>query len=65
MEKAWQLIATAPAHVELELSIYDKGEYHALAFPCQRDGKHWCDVRTSRPMPLQPTHWRLWARKPI
>ncbi len=36
MVKVWQPIATAPAQVELELSIYDKGEYHALVFPCQR-----------------------------
>jgi hypothetical protein len=47
----------------LELSIYDKGEYHALAFPCQRDGSGWRDVRANRPMPLEPTHWRLWDRK--
>jgi len=34
-------VARHRAHVELELSIYDKGEYHALAFPCQRDGSGW------------------------
>lgn len=62
MEKEWRLIATAPAHVELELSIYDKGEYHALAFPCQRDGWGWRDVRARRSVLLEPTHWRLWAR---
>ena len=58
----WQPIAKAPAQVELELSIYDKGEYHALAFPCRRDGDGWCDVRAKRPIPLEPTHWRLWDR---
>jgi hypothetical protein len=63
MEKIWQPIATAPADVELELSIYDKAEYHALAFPCRRDGSGWRDVRTNRPMPLEPTHWRPWDRK--
>ena len=63
MEKVWQPIASAPAHVELELSIYDKGEYHALAFPCQRDGSGWRDVRTNRAMQLEPTHWRIWDRK--
>jgi hypothetical protein len=31
MEDAWQPIASAPADVELELGIYDKGEYHAPA----------------------------------
>jgi len=63
MEKVWQPIATAPAHVDLELSIYDKGEYHALAFPCRRDGSGWHDVQTNRPMPLELTHWRFWDRK--
>jgi hypothetical protein len=63
MENVWQPIAIAPANVELELSIYDKGEYHALVFPCQHDGSGWRDVRTNRSMPLQPTHWRLWDRK--
>jgi len=61
MEKAWQPIATAPAHVDLELSVYDNGEYHALVFPCQHDGSGgWRHVRAHRPMPLEPTHWRPW-----
>ena len=59
----WNPIATAPADAELELSIYDKGEYHALVFPCQRDGRGWRDVRANRSVPLEPTHWRLWERK--
>ena len=53
-------IATAPENVELELSIHDDGEYHALVFPCQRDGSGWRDVRAKRPVLLKPTHWRLW-----
>ena len=63
MEKAWRSIDTAPAGVEVELSVYDNGEYHALVFPCQRDGLGWRDVRANRSMPLEPTHWRLWDRK--
>jgi hypothetical protein len=62
MEKVWQPVATAPAHGELELSIYDKDEYHALAFPCQRDGLGWRDVRANRSVLVEPTHWRLWDR---
>lgn len=62
MEKVWQPIATAPAHVELELSIYDDSEYHALTFPCRHDGSSWRDVRANRAMRLEPTHWRLWDR---
>jgi hypothetical protein len=54
MEHVWQPIATAPADIELKLSIYDKGEYHAPAFPCRRESLGWRDVRTNRPMPLEP-----------
>ena len=61
--RKWQPIATAPLNAELELSIYDKGEYHTLIFPCRRDGKGWRDVRVNRPLELQPTHWRLWDHK--
>jgi len=60
MEKGWQPVATAPAHVELELSIYDKGEYHALAFSCLRDGLGWRDVGANRSVLVEPTHWRPW-----
>ena len=56
----WKPIATAPANVELELSIYDKGEYHALVFPCRRDGLGWRDVKADRHFSFEPTHWRMW-----
>jgi hypothetical protein len=56
----WHPIATARVGADLELSIYDKGQYHALAFPCRRDGTGWRDVRANRFMPLAPTHWRVW-----
>jgi hypothetical protein len=59
----WQPIATAPAHTELQLSIYDKSEFHALAFPCHRDGSGWRDVRLNRPVPINPTHWRPWPHE--
>ena len=48
----WRPIATAPADANLELSIYDKGEYHTLVFPCRRDGAGWRDVCANRPVPL-------------
>jgi hypothetical protein len=44
----WRPIATAPADADLELSINDDGEYHALVFPCRRDGLGCRDV--SRPV---------------
>jgi hypothetical protein len=37
-EKLRQPIATTPADVDVELSIHDKGEYHALVVPCEFDG---------------------------
>ena len=59
----WKPIATAPANVELELSIYDKGENHALVFPCKRDGLGWRDVEENRHFLFEPTHWRPWMKK--
>lgn len=63
MGKEWKPIASAPANVELELNIYDKGKYYALTFPRRRDGIGWRDVRVNRPIVLEPTHWRPWDRK--
>ena len=67
MEKVsgWKPIATAPAETDLELSVCDDGEYHALVFPCRRDGSGWRDVSANRKMPLQPTHWRLWDDRQV
>ncbi|MGA8650447.1 MAG: hypothetical protein WB677_07475 [Xanthobacteraceae bacterium] len=67
MEKiaVWKPIAMAPAEVDLELSVYDEGEYHALVFPCRRDGSGWRDVGANRNMSLRPTHWRLWDRRQV
>jgi hypothetical protein len=57
----WNPIATAPAHVELELCVYDGEEYDALVFPCRRNGVGWSDVRLNKMVPIRPTHWRLWG----
>jgi hypothetical protein len=67
MEKVsdWKRIATAPADADLEVSVYDEGEYHALVFPCRRDGSGWRDVSANRSMPLRPTHWRLWEHRRV
>ena len=60
-DSPWNPIATAPAHVELELCVHDGEEYHVLAFPCRRNGVGWSDVRLNRMVPIRPTHWRLWG----
>ena len=38
---------TAPADADLELSVYDNSEYHALVFPCRRDSSDWRDARAT------------------
>jgi hypothetical protein len=67
MEKVsdWKPIATASAEANLELSIYDNGEYHALVFPCRRDGTGWRDMSADRFVLLQLTHWRPWDRQHV
>ena len=61
----WNPIRTAPGDAELELCVYDGGEYITLAFPCRRNGVDWSDVRLNRMVPIRPTHWRLWELKRI
>ena len=51
----WSPIATAPDGVELELCVSDSGEYHALVFPCRRNGVGWSDVRLNSGPP--PEKW--------
>jgi len=50
------IIVVSPIHNVKRL------QYHALAFPCQRDGLGWRDVRANRSVLVEPTHWRLWDR---
>ncbi|HEY2884190.1 MAG TPA: hypothetical protein VGJ08_03155 [Rhizomicrobium sp.] len=57
----WKTIDTAPSDMALELSIFADEEYHALVFPCRRDGSGWRDVAANRPVHVKPTHWRIWA----
>jgi hypothetical protein len=59
----WKPIATAPPNIELELCTYDSEEYHALVYPCRRNGVGWSDVRTNKMVPIRPTHWRPWERE--
>ena len=63
LNDGWMPIVTAPANLEMELGVYENGEYHALSFPCKRAGSGWRDLSANRPMPIQPTHWRPWTGK--
>jgi len=60
LRSEWKPIATAPADIDLEVSVYDMGEFHALAFACRHDGNGWRDVRQNKLVPVKPTHWRQW-----
>jgi hypothetical protein len=56
----WLPISIAPSGADLELCVIDKGEVHALVFPCQKNGANWVDASTKKPVDIQPTHWRIW-----
>ncbi len=57
----WQPISTAPFSHDLELAVMDnKGEPHALCFPCRRVGSGWIDAESKRLLQVWLTHWRPW-----
>jgi hypothetical protein len=56
----WQTIATAPADRDLELSVIEAGEVHALVFPCRRAAIGWINASTKSRVAVNPTHWRPW-----
>jgi hypothetical protein len=60
----WQPISTAPFERDLELSVQDDDEHHALVFPCRRISSGWVNAETKRWLDLRPTHWRGWCEKP-
>lgn len=60
MPIGWLPIASAPEAQDLRLSVVDKGEIHALVFPCRRRGPDWIDALTGRRVNVNPTHWQLW-----
>jgi hypothetical protein len=57
----WQTITSAPEDRDLELAVIDKGDAHALAFPCRRSGHGWIHARTKARIDVHPTHWREWS----
>jgi len=56
----WRPIATAPFDRELQLSVIEKGEVYALAFPCRRREDGWINAKTGKLVFVEPTHWRFW-----
>jgi hypothetical protein len=51
----WQPIATAPFDHPIEVSVYDRGEYHALAFLVRRTAAGWRGEIGL--VAVSPTHW--------
>ncbi len=58
----WQPIASAPFGTDLELSVIEGREVHALLFPCRRSLRGWINAATQTAVQVAPTHWRPWPR---
>jgi hypothetical protein len=59
----WHPISTAPFGRDLQVSVIEQGEVHALVFPCRRTQDGWMDVTTRKPVFIDPTHWREWPNR--
>jgi hypothetical protein len=57
----WRPISTAPFSHDLQLSVIEKGEVHALAFPCWRTVDGWVHAKTAKRVLVEHTHWRVWS----
>ena len=55
----WQPIDSAPFGEDLQLSVIEGDEVHFLVFPCRRTTEGWLHGLTNKPVPVRPTHWRL------
>jgi hypothetical protein len=60
----WQPISSAPFDQDLELSVIEANETHALVFPCRRIANGWLNVKMNSQVFVDPTHWRLWCHRP-
>jgi hypothetical protein len=55
----WQPIASAPFDRDLQLSVIEEDEVHALAFPCRRAAAGWVN-QAGEQIDVSPSHWRDW-----
>jgi hypothetical protein len=60
----WHPASSAPFDEDLELSVIEKGEVHALVFPCRRTTTGWINTSTKFAVSVDPSHWRPWSDKP-
>jgi hypothetical protein len=58
--KDWQPIASAPFDRDIQVSVIEKGEVHALVVPCRRTQNGWLRASTREQLFIDPTHWREW-----
>jgi hypothetical protein len=56
----WKPISSAPFECDVELSVWEGGQQHALIFPCRQFLGGWMDAKTKRRVEVHPTHWRFW-----
>jgi hypothetical protein len=56
----WQPIASATFDRDIQVSVIEKGEVHALVVPCQRTQSEWLHASTRQQLFIDPTHWREW-----
>jgi hypothetical protein len=60
----WRSISSAPFEEDLELSVIEDDEVHALLFPCRRTARGWANASAKSAVSVRPTHWRPWSKAP-
>jgi hypothetical protein len=56
----WRPIGSAPLEQDIELSVIEGNEVHALMFPCRRTARGWVNASVKSAVSVRPTHWRPW-----
>jgi hypothetical protein len=56
----WHPISTAPFNGDLQIGVQENDEVHSLVFPCRRMESGWVNAITTKPVFVDPTHWREW-----
>jgi hypothetical protein len=60
----WRPISSAPLEQDIELSVIEGNEVHALVFPCRRTARGWFNASVKSAVLVRPTHWRPWPNAP-
>jgi hypothetical protein len=56
----WHPISTAPFNHDLQIGVQENDEVLSLVFPCRRTESGWVNAVTTKPVFVDPTHWREW-----